>query len=70
MISKGQEAMRDRYGKMFEATPNLYCQIQNRNVQGNKVIDKEYVRVGDSFINAVAIYEVENGKIAKVTFMQ
>ncbi len=70
MISKGQEAMRDRYGKMFEATPNLYCQVQNRIVQGNKVIDKEYVRVGDSFINAVAIYEVENGKIAKVTFMQ
>lgn len=70
MISKGQEAMRDRYGKMIEAAPNLYCQVQSRIVQGNKVIDKEYVRVGDSFINAVAIYEVGNGKITKVTFIR
>ena len=70
LFSEGKEKMREQYGTFFENTPNLHCEIKNRMVIGNKVIDEEYVTVNDSHISAVAIYEVENGKIAKVTFLQ
>ncbi len=67
---KGKETMRKNYGEMFKHTPNLYCEIEKRIVLGNKIIDKEKVRVGKEIIHAVAVYEVEKGKIKKVTFIQ
>ncbi|WP_185154130.1 amidohydrolase family protein [Fulvivirga sp. M361] len=67
---KGEEEMRNRYAKMFEMTPNLYCEIKNRMVLGNRVIDQEYVRKNDAFVNAIAVYEVNDGKITKVTFIK
>lgn len=70
LFVKGQKEMRNRYATMFDATPNLYCEIKNRIVLGNKIIDKEYVRKNDDYINAIAIYEVTNGKISKVTFIK
>ncbi|HZI53004.1 MAG TPA: SgcJ/EcaC family oxidoreductase, partial [Chitinophagaceae bacterium] len=67
---KGKEAMRKNYEAMFKQTPNLYCEIEKRIVMGNKIIDKEKVRAGNNIIHAVAVYEVEKGKIKKVTFIQ
>jgi imidazolonepropionase-like amidohydrolase len=67
---KGKETMRKNYGEMFKQTPNLYCEIEKRIVIGNKIIDKEKVRAGKETIHAVAVYEVEKGKIKKVTFIQ
>lgn len=67
---KDKKEMRTRYDSFFKNTSNLHCKIKNRIVIGNKVIDEEYVTVNDSVITAVAIYEVENGKIVKVTFLQ
>ena len=68
--AEGKEAMRSRYENMFNNTPNLYCEIKNRIEIGNKVIDQEWVRVNDKYISAVAIYEVEDGLIKKVTFVR
>ncbi|MDT0607154.1 nuclear transport factor 2 family protein [Croceitalea rosinachiae] len=68
--SKGQISMRKRYHGFFESTPDLHCEIKNRIIIGNKVIDEEYLTVKGQNFSAVAIYEVENGKIAKVTFIQ
>ena len=62
--------MRDNYAGMFSNVPNLYCEIEKRIVIGNKIIDKEKVRAGKETIHAVAVYEVEKGKIKKVTFIQ
>lgn len=70
LMSKGKEAMRKEYAGMFTAVPNLYCNIENRIVNGNTVIDKERVRFGNQYVFAVAIYEVTKGKISKVTFIQ
>ncbi|HSN61751.1 MAG TPA: amidohydrolase family protein, partial [Ferruginibacter sp.] len=69
-ISKGKEEMKNNYNAMFKSLPNLYCQVVNRIVNGNVIIDKEKVRFKNGFIEAVAIYEVANGKIKKVTFIQ
>ncbi len=68
--TSGKNSMRAHYDSFFESTPDLHCEIKNRMVIGNKVIDEEYVTVNGNHISAVAIYEVENGKIAKVTFIQ
>ncbi len=66
----GKEQMRARYKSKFEQTPNLYCEIKNRIVLGNKVVDREYVRQGEKYSNVIAIYEVKEGKISKVTFLR
>ncbi len=67
---KGKETMRKNYSQMFENTPNLHCELVARIVQGNVVIDKEYVQFGDRTVEAVAIYHIENGKIKKVYFVK
>lgn len=69
LTSKGKVEMRKGYEGFFKSTTNLYCEIQKRIVIGNKVIDHEKVRAGTRTLNAVAVYEVENGKIRKVTFI-
>ncbi|MEZ4808909.1 MAG: nuclear transport factor 2 family protein [Allomuricauda sp.] len=69
LFQDSKEKMRARYTSQFENTPDLHCEIKNRIVIGNKVIDEEYVRMNGVYSSAVAIYEVENGKIVKVTFI-
>jgi hypothetical protein len=68
--SQGQTEMRTGYAGYFETTPDLHCEIKNRIVIGNKVIDEEFITANGNNFSAVAIYEVENGKIAKVTFLR
>ena len=67
---KGKETMRNSYAQMFESVPNLHCELVDRIVQGNIVIDKERVQFGDRIVEAVAIYHIENNKIKKVFFIQ
>ncbi|MGB7392757.1 MAG: nuclear transport factor 2 family protein [Pricia sp.] len=67
---EGKDTMRERYSNFFKNAPDLHCEIKNRIVIGNKVIDEEEVIANGNTINAVAIYEVENGKIAKVRFVR
>jgi imidazolonepropionase-like amidohydrolase len=67
---RGKETMRTGYSKLFENTPNLHCELVDRIVQGNIVIDKERVLFGERIIEAVAIYHIENNKIKKVFFIQ
>lgn len=65
--TKGKDAMRKNY-EFIEKVPNLHCRIVNRIVEGNIVVDHEEVKFGNRTIRAVAIYEVENGKIKRVYF--
>jgi hypothetical protein len=69
-LLQGQQKMRASYASYFENTPDLNCEIKNRIIIGNKVIDEEYITANGQNFSAVAIYEVQNGKIAKVTFIQ
>lgn len=70
LLYKGKETMRKQYSEMFDKTPNLHCELKERIVQGNIVIDKERVQFGNQIIEAVAIYHIENNKIKKVYFIQ
>ena len=69
LTMKGHDQLRARYGTMFKNTPNLHCRIVNRIKINNKIIDNENVTSNDRLIEAVAIYEVVDGKIKKVTFV-
>lgn len=69
LLYTGKETMRKEYTSMFEKMPNLHCELKERIVQGNIVIDKELVQFGDEILEAVAIYHIENNKIKKVYFM-
>jgi hypothetical protein len=65
----GIEKMRISYTDYFESPVDLNCKLKNRIVIGNKVIDEEYITSNGYTYSAVGIYEVENGKIAKATFI-
>ncbi|MEH6535737.1 MAG: nuclear transport factor 2 family protein [Psychroserpens sp.] len=68
--TEGKDAMRKSYSDWFDRVPDLRAFVKKRIVIGNKVIDEEQVTANGKIFNAVAIYEVENGKIVKVTFIQ
>ena len=66
----GKKALQKGYADFFKSTVDLHCEIKNRIVINNKVIDEEEITANGKTFNAVAIYEIEDGKIAKVTFVR
>nr|WP_297785732.1 nuclear transport factor 2 family protein [uncultured Allomuricauda sp.] len=68
--SQGKSKLVQQYGAFFENTPDLHCEVKNRIVIGNKVIDEESVTINGTNYRAIAIYEIEQGLIDKVTFIQ
>ncbi|SHK31335.1 nuclear transport factor 2 family protein [Maribacter aquivivus] len=67
--SDGSDAMRSDYVDFFNSSPDLHCEIVNRIVIGNIVIDEESITANGKIFKGVAIYEVENNEIVKVTFV-
>lgn len=67
-ISSGKEYMRERYGKRFKSLKYLHCEIVSRITQNNTIIDHERIKADDAVLEAIVIYEVKDGKIARVTF--
>jgi hypothetical protein len=67
-IAKGTAELRERYAARFKEE-GLHATIVKRIVLGNMVVDHEQVRrtfpEGAGTLDAIAIYEVENGKIAR-----
>ncbi|GGG10908.1 hypothetical protein GCM10011344_09490 [Dokdonia pacifica] len=68
--NEGKEELRKIFDAFFKRTPDLHAEIKNRIVIGNKVIDQEYITANGNNFSAVAIYEIQNGKISKVTFIR
>ncbi|WP_157972984.1 nuclear transport factor 2 family protein [Aureibaculum luteum] len=64
----GQKQLYDIFSELFTSSPDLHCEISNRIIIGNTVIDKEVIsdKTEDSH-EAIVIYEVENGKIFRMT---
>lgn len=67
-VAKGSAQLRERYVARFKEE-GLHAEIVKRIVVGNTVVDHERVRrmfpEGPGVLEAIAIYQVENGKIAK-----
>lgn len=68
---QGRDELHKRYGQMFENTPDLHCQLVNRIVSGNVVIDHERVQFSKDQPRreAIAVYRIRNGEIVEVTFI-
>lgn len=66
----GNAKLREIYGAIFQDSPNLHTEIINRIVMGSTIMDHEIVtgRKGVDKLELVAIYEVENEKIARAYF--
>jgi hypothetical protein len=69
LLAAGPAQLRERYTARFQE-PNLRAVVAKRIVMGNMVIDHERVTrtfpEGPGMLEAIAIYEVQSGKIAKV----
>jgi hypothetical protein len=71
LVGKGKEQMRKIYENEFLKLKDLHCDVTERMVEGNSVIDHESVSgFGPRPISAIVIYKIENNKIAKVYFIQ
>ncbi|MFQ5629313.1 MAG: nuclear transport factor 2 family protein [bacterium] len=72
LILSGMEKMRERYQVRFDSSPALHAAITNRIALGNYVIDRERVSglPNGAVLNAVAIYEVQDGLIRRVWFVR
>jgi CubicO group peptidase (beta-lactamase class C family) len=68
----GIEFLKENYLEIFNASPNLHCEILNRMVLGNIIIDHERVSGLKNLepFEAVAIYKIENNKISKIYFIK
>ena len=72
LLAGGAAQIRERFAARFKE-PNLHAKLINRIVAGNMVIDHEQVTrtfpEGPGKIELVAIYEVQDGKIARAWFI-
>lgn len=69
---KGKEEMRRQY-EFITKTPDLYCRLLHRIVNGNTVIDHEEImarKEPGQYFYGVAIYHIEKGKIRRVYFAE
>ncbi|AXG68018.1 SnoaL-like domain protein [Kordia sp. SMS9] len=69
---EGKDKLIERYGKMFQNTPELYSFIEKRIVTDNKIIDQEKViyTKGGTPKEFVVMYVVENQKIVEVYYIK
>jgi hypothetical protein len=71
LLASGANAIRERHVARFSES-NLHGSLVKRISVGNLVVDQERVTRtfpdGPGEIDVIAIYEVENGKIAKAWF--
>lgn len=62
--------LEDEYSGLFKKFPQNYAALHGRIIQGNYVIDKEYLTGRGQEFSATAIYWVEKGRIRKVWFLR
>lgn len=70
ITQSGRAEIRARYAKMFAEFPENHARLVSRMALGDVVIDQEDVVRGPNGprLDAIAIYTVKNGLIARVDF--
>jgi hypothetical protein len=67
---KGRAAIEARYLQLFQQYPQNRSTLIGRLVQGNYVIDHEWITGRDRELKLIAVYEVIEGKIARAWFIR
>lgn len=71
LLMDGKPAMRERYSELFKKSPELHCELVDRMVFGNIVIDQEFVRgLREQSVEALAVYTIADGAISIVRFIK
>ncbi len=72
VFCNGIDALRSRYGVLFDSHPSLHCTLVSRIVCPPFVMDEEHVRglLPDSVVHAVATYECNEGLITRAWFVR
>ena len=72
VLLNGREAMREQYGRVFDAAPHLQADIVSRMRVGSYIVDEEHVRGRpDGDLHAIAIYRLDaRGLIDRVRFLR
>lgn len=76
-IYSGKPKMKEQYERMFTKHPNLKCEITNRIIFGDKVVDRERITGFDKaggfpdnwVMDALVIYTISGDKITEVRFV-
>jgi uncharacterized protein (TIGR02246 family) len=69
-----REVMREQYGQLFSASPDLAVDIANRIAVGSVVVDEEHLQNFNApgmpaNFDAIVVYHVTDGKISQVTLL-
>ena len=65
-IAEGQEEIHDEYGELFEAIPDLTCEVTDEFTVGQYVACMETVFGIEEPMDALAVYLVQNGLIHRL----
>jgi len=68
-VLSGKKAFAEHYAKNRFSLPSLHAEVVNRMVVGNKVVDHERITgLHEGLVEAIAVYEVADGRIRTVWF--
>lgn len=72
VLMNGREEMREQYGRLFSACPNVQAESLSRMRVGSFIVDEEHVKWRpDGDLHAIAIYRLdEGGLIGRVRFLR
>lgn len=68
-IMTGQDTIREEYGAMFEASPDLRAEILGRVSAGDWTVDQERVSRGGEIREVLVAYQVTDGLISRVMML-
>lgn len=66
IVAEGREDIHSHYGELFEAVPDLSCEVTDEFTVGEFTVCKERVTAGDETLNALAIYLVQEDIIQRL----
>ena len=71
LLYNGKEELKASYSNFFTNTPDLYCELVDRNVNGNKVKDEVMItRLKKTKpMKTTIMYVIEEGLITKMYFI-
>lgn len=69
LIYEGRDTLKKRYADLFAKGEKVSVEVKNRLVQGNKVIDEEWVTKNNVVTKQLTIFEIRGGLISKMTFI-
>ncbi len=68
-IMSGHDSIREEYGALFDASPDLRAQILGRVGAGEWTVDQERVSRGEEVRDVLVAYHVGNGLIDRVVLL-